>query len=84
MNTMNSFHVRGASRHDHGQGVLHLVQTPDGWKQRVVDGDSDFKNCLNFDYVCKESTEELQSWLKCDLKEMSLTSAPVLNDGLSV
>uniref|UniRef100_A0A6C0IXZ1 Uncharacterized protein n=1 Tax=viral metagenome TaxID=1070528 RepID=A0A6C0IXZ1_9ZZZZ len=27
-----------------------------------------FKACLNFDYISKESEEELRSWLECDMK----------------
>ena len=44
---MNSFYVKGVSRHNYGEGVLHLVQTQTGWKQRVVEGDPLFKDCLN-------------------------------------
>ena len=40
----------------------------------VVDGDSNFKDCLNFDYVCSESQEDLRSWLKCDMIKMSIIS----------
>ncbi len=69
---MNSFYVKGVSRHNYGEGVLHLVQTQTGWKQRVVEGDPLFKDCLNFDYVSKESEEELRSWLKCDMKKMNV------------
>jgi len=89
---MSSFCVRGISRHGYGKGVLHLVQTPNGWKQRAVDGDPDFKDCLNVEYVSNESEEELKSWLKCDMKVIHQTwlenefksSEEGSNDDLSV
>ena len=77
---MNSFYVKGISRHGYGQGVLRLVQTQTGWTQRVVEGDPDFKACLNFNYVSKESEEELRSWLKCDLKIMNILQDHVINE----
>ena len=69
---MNSFHIKGVSRHGYGEGVLHLVQTQTGWKQRVVEGGPDFNACLNFDYVSKESEQGLRSWLNCDMKKMNV------------
>lgn len=69
---MNSFYVKGISRHGYGEGVLRLVQTQTGWIQRVVEGDPDFKACLNVDYVSKESEKELRSWLMCDMKKMNV------------
>tara|TARA_B110000027_G_C16066491_1_gene276998 strand:- start:912 stop:1151 length:240 start_codon:yes stop_codon:yes gene_type:complete len=69
---MNSFYVKGISRQGYGEGVLRLVQTQTGWTQRVVEGDKDFKACLNVDYVSKESEKELRSWLMCDMKKMNV------------
>jgi hypothetical protein len=64
---MNSFYVHGISREGYGTGIMHLLRTPNGWKQRVVDGDPNFKDCLNKEYVNNETEDELKSWLKCDL-----------------
>ena len=69
---MNSFFVKGVSRHGYGEFVLHLVRTSTGWMQRVVEGDPEFKDCFNFDYVSKESEEELKSWIKCDLIKFNI------------
>ena len=69
---MNSFYVKGVSRHGYGEGVLHLVQTQTGWTQRVVEGGPDFKDCLNLDYVSKESEEDIKSWIRCDMKKMNV------------
>ena len=71
---MKSFYVRGISRNGHGQGVMHLVQTQNGWTQRVLEGDFNFCDCLNFDYVSKESEEDLKSWLRCDMRRMNIIS----------
>ena len=76
---MNFFYVKGISRHGYGEGVLRLVQTQTGWTQRVVEGDPDFIDCLNVDYVSKESEEDLRSWLNCDMKKMNVQKA--INDG---
>lgn len=67
---MNSFYVKGVSKHGYGKGVVHIVETQNGWNQRVVEGETIFKDCLNFDYVSKESEEQLRSWLKYDMKKM--------------
>ena len=74
---MNSFYVHGVSREGYGTGVLHLVQTLKGWKQTAVEGDQNFKDCLNKEYVKNETEEELKSWFKCDFTKMNIERVTV-------
>ena len=75
-----TFMVSGVSRRGLGHGIVKLMSTRSGWTQRAMAGNQDFMDCMNVEYVSKESFESIEDWLRTDFMTYKILDSCVIFD----